>query len=290
MRHQPRQLVIAAAAALLLSSCASTKPDESTSQSADSASAGDVHQIGHVHGLGIDPADDTLYVAGHLGVFRIDEDGAPTRVADRWQDTMAFTVTGPNTFLASGHPDLSEDLPSHLGLIESTDAAETWDALSLQGEADFHALEVVGDRVFGYDSTSSRILVTTDRTTWKTVTSGQFIDLASVPGSADRILATTGEGELVEVTLTGRDTAVAGAPGLVWIDATPSGELVGIGPQGEAYATGEAAGKWEQRGSVSGQPTALDATAAVWHVATDVGIYASHDRGATWTAAVSSTG
>ena len=60
-------------------------------------------------------------------MFRIDEHGTATRIADRWQDTMAFTVTvtGAGTFLGSGHPDLREDLPPHLGLIESTDAGET---------------------------------------------------------------------------------------------------------------------------------------------------------------------
>lgn len=285
MRHQTRQLVITAATTvLLISSCASEKPDETAT-----AETGDGDQIGHVHGLGIDPADNTLYAAGHLGVFRIDEDGVPTRVADRWQDTMAFTITGPNTFLGSGHPDLSENLPPHLGLIESKDAAQTWKALSLQGEADFHALEVVGDRVFGYDSTSSQILTTTNRTTWKTVTTGQFIDLASVPGKTDHILATTGNGELVNITLDGQTTAVTETPTLVWIDTTPGGVLVGAGPRGEVYSTDKATGPWRQSGTVTGQPTALDATDTAWHIATETGIYASTDQGVTWTEVVEAT-
>ena len=285
MRHPTRLIVIsaAAAAALLVSGCASETPNEP-----GTPSAGDEHLIGHVHGLGIDPADGTLYAAGHYGVFRIDEDGAPTRIADRWQDTMAFTVSGPHTFLGSGHPDLREDLPPHLGLIESTDGARTWQPLSLQGEADFHALEVVGDRVFGYDSTSGQIRSTTDRTSWETVTTGQFIDLAPVPGKTDRILATTGKGELVEIALDGETSALAGAPTLVWIDTTPGGMLVGVGPRGAVYAADKVTGEWKQQGVVSGQPTALDATDAVWHVATDSGIYASEDLGATWLGVVDS--
>jgi hypothetical protein len=78
---------------------------------------------------------------------------------------MAFTIAGPDTFPASGHPDLREDLPPHPGLIESTDAAETWKPLSLQGEADFHAIEIVGDRIYGYDELSS----TDDGATWTNV-------------------------------------------------------------------------------------------------------------------------
>lgn len=279
-RHQPR-LAIAAAALLVVSGCASDQPSDPAS-----TSPGDEHLIGHVHGLGVDPADGRLYAAGHFGVFRVDEDGVPTRVADRWQDTMAFTVTGPSTFLGSGHPDLREDLPPHLGLIESTDAGETWESLSLQGEADFHAVEVVGDRIFGYDSTSGRILTTLDRISWETVTAGQFIDLAPMPGTSEGILATTGEGELVEITLDG-DTAATRAPTLVWIDTTPGGLLVGVGPDGEVYAA-EPSGAWSRRGTVPGQPTALDATEDVWHVATGPGIYASEDQGVTWAAVVRS--
>ena len=150
---------------LALAACGTSK-SETSPEDADAA-----HLVGHVHGLGVNPADGTLYVAGHYGVFRI-EDGAPERVADRWQDTMAFTIAGPDTFLASGHPDLREDLPPHLGLIESTDAAQTWQHQSLQGEADFHALEVVGDRIYGYDATSGRLMTTTDRTTWETIATG----------------------------------------------------------------------------------------------------------------------
>ncbi len=60
-------------------------------------------RFGHVHGLAVNPADRRLYVASHLGVFRETERGFE-RVADRWQDTMAFTVVGPDHFLGSGHP------------------------------------------------------------------------------------------------------------------------------------------------------------------------------------------
>jgi hypothetical protein len=53
--------------------------------------------LGHVHGLGVDPGDDLLYVASHFGVFRVAEDGTRERVADRWQDTMGFAIVGPGT-------------------------------------------------------------------------------------------------------------------------------------------------------------------------------------------------
>jgi hypothetical protein len=77
------------------------------------------------------------------------------RVADRFQDTMGFTVTGPDRFLGSGHPDGREGLSPFLGLIRSTDAGRTRQPVSLLGERDFHVLEAAGSRVYGYGSDSS---------------------------------------------------------------------------------------------------------------------------------------
>lgn len=77
------------------------------------------------------PADGALYAATHTGLFRLDGDGNVERIADRYQDTMGFTVAGPDEFLASGHPDLRdkelqvEGKPPLLGLIESPDAGRT---------------------------------------------------------------------------------------------------------------------------------------------------------------------
>jgi hypothetical protein len=107
----------------------------------------------HVHGLGVNPADDALYLATHTGLYRLDRDSeVAERVGERHQDTMGFTVVGRNRFFGSGHPDLRDDLPSHLGLVESTDAGKTWEPVSLLGEADFHVLRIGGDRIYGYDA------------------------------------------------------------------------------------------------------------------------------------------
>jgi hypothetical protein len=107
----------------------------------------------HVHGLGVNPADGALFVATHTGLFRAGPgERRARRVAGRYQDTMGFTVTGPDRFLGSGHPDGREDLPPFLGLIRSTDAGRTWEPVSLLGERDFHVLEAAGERIYGYGS------------------------------------------------------------------------------------------------------------------------------------------
>jgi hypothetical protein len=61
----------------------------------------------HVHRLGISPRDGALFAATHTGLFAVG-DGTATRVTQRFQDTMGFTVVGPGYFLGSGHPDFCD--------------------------------------------------------------------------------------------------------------------------------------------------------------------------------------
>ena len=72
-------------------------------------------------------------------------------------------------------------MPSSLGLIESTDGTQTWDTVALLGDADLHAIEPVGDRLYAYDSTSGSLLTTTDRKNWSTISTQPLYDLAADP-------------------------------------------------------------------------------------------------------------
>src|SRR3990170_5497448 len=155
----------------------------------------------HVHGLGINPADGALFIATHTGLYRVDEgERKAERVGELYQDTMGFTIVGRNRFLGSGHPDVNEareeNLPPHLGLIESTDSGKTWESISLLGEADFHVLRSAGERVYGYDSSNDRLLVSADRgRSWAELEKpGPLVDLAVDPADDRRIVATSAGG------------------------------------------------------------------------------------------------
>lgn len=240
--------------------------------------------LGHVHGLGSDPADGTVYAATHYGVFDLGKDGAgpAERVADRWQDTMAFTVVGPGHFLASGHPDQREDLPVHLGLLESTDGARTWDPLSLLGEADFHALEAGDDLLYGYDSVTGRLMVTSDRRDWRALDQVQVADLAADPREPGRVLATTPEGVLSYRADGGPGTRLEGAPPLALLDWPTADLLVGITGDGIVHRSRDAGQTWQRLDGPPGSLQALDVTPGRWFVATDTGLYRSDDDGRSW--------
>ena len=135
-----------------------------------------------------------MYLASHGGVFRLNS-GELELVANRAQDTMGFTVIGPNHFLASGHPAPTDlDRPAHLGLIESRDAAVNWTELSRSGKADFHSLEPGIAGLYGYDALSGEVMKTADHTTWQPVLKGDVSDLAAAPIAPDRLVIATAEG------------------------------------------------------------------------------------------------
>ncbi|HXH80336.1 F510_1955 family glycosylhydrolase [Nocardioides sp.] len=273
-------LLVAAALAAALSGCGGTdSPSPPGTPSSAEATA-----LGHVHGLGVDPGDNTLYVASHYGVFRVTADGERERVADRWQDTMGFAVVGPGHFLGSGHPDLNEeDLPSSLGLIESTDGAETWDAVSLLGDADLHAIEPVGDRIYAYDSHTGALITTTNRADWDTIATLPIYDLAANPDDPATVYATTDRGVLISSTDQGEPVEVSGAPTLTGMDWQSDGPLVGVAPDGAVMVTDDpTTAQWRQVGSLDGFAEAVDAIAGRWHAATATGVYESVDDGATW--------
>lgn len=255
-----------------------------SSETAKSSSSTDQDELlGHVHGLGTDPADGTLYVASHMGVFRRQDDGRLERVADRWQDTMAFTVVGPGHFIASGHPDLREDLPPQLGLIESTDAAETWRSLSLHGRADFHALDVSSDLIYGYESANGALLKTLNGRRWRVIGRGPLADIAADPSDSSRLLATTPRGQLLAYDVPpGTSESVEGAPPLYLIDWVEGDSVVGVSTAGELLLSRDSGRSWQPLPRVAGEPQALNAEPNSWHIATTHGIYKSTDDGRTW--------
>lgn len=262
-------------AATLLAACSSQ--DSSTAGAA--AATGEA--FGHVHSLDVNPADGTLHVASHLGVFALGEEGFE-RVGEESFDAMSFTIAGPDRFLRSGHPGPGGDDPAHLGLSESTDAGRTWRSLSLAGEADFHALEASGDRVYGVDSQSGNLMLTDDGRQWRTLGQLPAVDVAADPSDRDVVLLTDGDGSLVRLESSGAPELVQAAPRVVLLDWVSDDLLVGAGPEGTVYRSEDGGEEWQEVGSLPDAPHALTASESRWYAATGAGVVVSGDGGRTW--------
>lgn len=254
------------------------------------APAGQKLGVEHVHGLGVDPADGVLYAATHFGLWRIPEQGQATRVADRYQDTMGFTVVGPGTFLGSGHPDfqMDPDLPTRLGLIRSADAGETWQGISMSGEADFHVLHAVHGQVYGWDSGSGRVMVSSDDgRSWETRSALGLRDLVVSPDDPERLLATTEAGVIRSDDGGRRWAQVTGAPALTVLAWDGRDSLYGVTTDGTVQHSVDGGGTWSLRGAVGGEPEALtvsvnDDSERLYVAVAEQGILSSDDGGATF--------
>jgi hypothetical protein len=253
-----------------------------SNSTADDSAVTATETFGHIHSLDVNPADDRLYVATHNGVFAHTENGFQ-RVGEGTQDTMSFTIAGPDRFLISGHPAPESEGPAHLGLTESTDAGRSWQPLSLEGEADFHALEVAGDRVYGVDSQTGLLKVTSDGKQWRDLGQLPATDVAADPAEPERLLLTDGRGSLVELEASGQPKLVKSAPRLVLLDWVATNLLVGVGPEGRVHTSRNGGVSWQETGSLPAAPQAFTATEGRWYAATGSEILTSTDEGRTWT-------
>ena len=287
MRARPAQALPAAllAAAAALTACSAGTPPASTAPRAAGADPG----VAHVHGLGVDPADGVLYAASHHGLFRIPEQGPATRVADRYQDTMGFTIAGPGTFLGSGHPDARKDpdLPPRLGLIRSTDRAETWQSVSLLGKVDFHALQAAHGNVYGWDAGSGDVMVSADEgRTWDVRSRLAIRDLVVSPDDPDELLVTTEQGPARSRDGGRTWERVPDAPLLAVLTWAAPASLFGVAPSGRVHRSSDGGDTWTALGEVGGQPEAATADpdgGELYVAVADRGVLVSRDGGRTFT-------
>ncbi|MEU0567198.1 F510_1955 family glycosylhydrolase [Nonomuraea sp. NPDC005983] len=217
--------------------------------------------VGHVHGIGVDPADGALYLAGHYGLFKITSAHTAQRVAGRVQDHMGFTVIGPKTFLASGHPgEADTDSPPHLGLIRTTDAGTTWEAISERGIADFHALQPAGSTLYAYDSQTSRLRASVDGgATWRLGAEEEIIDLAANAARPERVYAATTNGVHVSENGGMDFEPVKNAPLLGQIDAPTADLLIGTDAEGQVCLSTDGGETWQTRGRLPAPAAAFTA-------------------------------
>jgi len=274
--------------------------------------ASTMSSIQHIHGLGADPLTGDTYVATHQGMWLIPTktlppsylEGAPrsttdepVQIAGGGQDVMGFTVAAPGLLLASGHPAPSEqndwNLPN-LGLISSTDGAESWAPVALQGETDFHDLAAVALadslRVYGYDAGLGSVSISDDSgATWSAGAELPLRDLTVDPSRPDRVFATTAEGLTMSDDAGRTFDIVAGAPTLLLVEALDTaagGGLVGVDPEGAVWRQNSSSGTWTQTGATTGIPDAFTVVGGPvpWILAADArSIAASDDFGVTWT-------
>ncbi|MBA3642433.1 MAG: exo-alpha-sialidase [Acidobacteria bacterium] len=283
-RRLPATLA-ALTATTVLAACGGDDPTLADG-SEESASLQEGSALEHIHGLGINPADGQLFIATHNGLFTAPEgDTTPSKVGETTQDIMGFSVIGPNRFIGSGHPALDQNLPPHLGLIESRDGGNTWKHISLLGDADFHVLEAAGNQVYGFDGTQGRLMVSSDggRNWQQRIPPAGVFGLAIDPNNSSRVVASTEQGLFVSKN-NGRDWRPL-QQDLTGLLTWPNRErLYVVDAHGQVQVSSNGGANWQTRGDIGGQPAAFIAHENELYAAlVDGTVKRSTDGGATWT-------
>jgi hypothetical protein len=214
---------------------------------------------GHVHALGVNPRDDALFVASHTGVYRVGRgERSARRVSDRSQDTMGFAVVGADRFLGSGHPDVRDNLPSRLGLIQSRDGGKSWAPVSLLGDADFHVLRARGAWIVGYDASGQVFTSRDGGKRWRRHRfEGPLVDLVIAPAPLRTLMATS-PAQLLLSRDGGRSWgSLSETTGLL---AWPKPELLYLlTSDGRLWLSLDVGRRWRALGQIGGRPAALAA-------------------------------
>lgn len=243
--------------------------------------------IEHIHGLGVNPKDQSLVVATHNGLYRVPAgSGELTRIGESDNDFMGFTVVGPDEFLGSGHPATLSNAVNPLGLIRSNDGGLAWTNVSLEGEADFHSLRTSGQSVYGL--VEGRLLASADGgQTWDEGSAPvELFDVAIDPGDTDHIVAASDQGLYSSKDGGGEWRRVSDRVGLLaW---APADALHLVDGTGATHVSTNGGKTWSHAGQAGGLPAALYASGDdQLYAALDTGaIVESADGGTTWSTRV----
>jgi photosystem II stability/assembly factor-like uncharacterized protein len=288
----PSQILVVLASfvvALVLVACGGSEKGGAAGtgerNAATPSSGGRRAELEHIHGLGIDPGSGRLFVATHFGLFEAAKDKVKLqRAGASRQDIMGFSVVGAGRFIGSGHPDPSQNLPPNLGLIESRDGGKSWRNVSLLGEADFHVLRSAGRQVYGFDSGTGRLMVSTNggRSWAKRAPPAGMFDLAIDPRDERRIVVSTERGLFMSLNAgNGWRPLRADVAGLL---AWPApNRLFLVDAQGGVSRSRNAGRSFDRVGSIGGQPAAFVSAGNDLYAATgDGNVVRSTDAGASW--------
>jgi hypothetical protein len=239
----------------------------------------------HIHGVGVDPADGSVLLATHGGLFAAPAGERQARRVGRVrQDMMGFTVVGPGRFLASGHPAISQREQGPMsGLIASDDAGRRWRTLALGGVADFHVLRAAGRRVYGVVGNGELMLSRDWGRGWRHRTApAQLMDLVIAPRDPQHLVASTPAAVMAsgDEGATWEKVAVRRGGLLAW--PRPDA-LYLIDAQGRLDLSSDGGRSWVRRGVLPGRVAALATHGADLYAALEDGrVTSSSDGGLSW--------
>jgi hypothetical protein len=219
--------------------------------------------------IAIDPADGTLLAGSGPAFYRLPpgaekpEQAKGALSTPKGSGTLTKDVVvrfeKPGTIIASGH-SAEAALPPVLGILRSTDKGETWQPISGLGEADYHEIEIQGDRIFALRNEDPGMIQISDDggKTWDTREAPSVavpIDVAVNPNEPEHWAVSTEQGVFVSTnegrSWRQRDTTFGAR--IAWgADA-----LYAAGKDGKVKTSTDSGASWQEVGTIGAGPKEL---------------------------------
>jgi photosystem II stability/assembly factor-like uncharacterized protein len=248
--------------------------------------------------IAVDPADGTLLAGGGPAFYRLEpgakqpETATGTIKTPKGSGTLTKDVvarfTSDGTIIASGHSG-EATLPAVLGLVKSTDEGETWEPISGLGEADYHEIEVDGNRILAlrYEDPGMIQISNDGGKTWDTREAPSVaapIDIAVNPGNPDQWAVSTDQGTFISANggKSWRQWDTTFGPRIAWVKPDA---LYLAGKDGKVKVSPDGGRTWQDAGSIGAGPKELtfSAKGELYASVSGGAIKRSADGGKTWT-------
>ncbi|WP_438354465.1 WD40/YVTN/BNR-like repeat-containing protein [Microbacterium sp. CJ88] len=255
----PRRAMTGVVALLILTLTACAAP-EPPSTGADHAT----NPTDHVHAIVTDPGGDGFLIGTHQGIYTATGDGTLGSRVGAGFDAMGLTVVGTE-LIASGHPGPSTPTEwgsPNLGIIRSSDNAQTWDPVAFTGEKDFHALTAAPDgSIYALATDSIDLQRSVDGGTSWAPTGASLMASALTVDATGRLVATTPDGLRTSTDDGATFSPWPDAPLLYVLAASPDQQrLVGVDTKERIWVTTAGASGWVEAGTAHGAAQAATIT------------------------------
>lgn len=231
--------------------------------------------VSHIHDVKV--FGDRVLLNTHEGLYQYLAANSMKKISSEDFDVMGLATFGTILY-ASGHPGATSKLPNPIGLLSSTDGGKTWMKVSLQGEVDFHMLEVGKNDMYGADSSSGQLMYSSDLgKNWQKLGENKYSDIAVMStksGSAYGLLT----GALVR-TRDAFTKTVAIKTALKWSSIEILGSTLYASSGKSIYSSTDNGKSWKKIATLSSEISSISMSAKIIAAVTSSAIFVSRDGG-----------
>lgn len=231
--------------------------------------------VSHIHDVKV--FGDRVLLNTHEGLYQYLAANSMKKISSDDFDVMGLAASGRMLY-ASGHPGAKSNLPNPIGLLSSTDGGKSWKKVSLQGEVDFHMLEVGKNDMYGADSGSGQLMYSSNLgKSWRKLGENKYSDIVVVStksGSAYGLKS----GALVKTT-DAFTTSTSIKSSIKWSSVEILDSTLYASSGKSIYRSTDNGKIWKKMATLSSEISSITMNAKIFAAVTSNAIFVSRDGG-----------